>query len=232
MNPTLAKSAPVAIPVSLRPLLEFPRIATLRSRRIKRALDLSITAVLTLAALPLIALISLAILLESGRPVFFRHQRVGRAGRSFFLWKFRTMVLDGDEVLARHLANDPEAAEEWAANRKLRHDPRVTRIGRLLRRTSLDELPQFLNILRGEMSLAGPRPIVEAEIGKYGPAWPLYSLTKPGLTGLWQVSGRNDTSYRRRIELDAAYVRNWTWTGDLQLLARTVKVVLSGRGAY
>ena len=125
MTPTVAKSAPVATPVSLRPLLEFPRIATLRSRRVKRTLDLSITALLFVIALPVICLISVAILIESGRPVFFRHQRVGRGGKPFSLWKFRTMVVEGDRVLAEHLAESPEAAEEWASNRKLRNDPRV-----------------------------------------------------------------------------------------------------------
>jgi lipopolysaccharide/colanic/teichoic acid biosynthesis glycosyltransferase len=142
------------------------------------------------------------------------------------------MHVNGDEILARHLADNAEAAEEWQRNRKLRNDPRITRIGRWLRRSSLDELPQLLNILRGEMSLAGPRPIVAEEIGNYGVAWPLYALTAPGLTGLWQVSGRNDTTYRRRVELDAAYVRNWTPGLDFRLLWKTVGVVLKGKGAY
>jgi lipopolysaccharide/colanic/teichoic acid biosynthesis glycosyltransferase len=142
------------------------------------------------------------------------------------------MVPNADEVLAQHLANNPEAAAEWKANHKLRNDPRITYTGRLLRRSSLDELPQIWNVLRGEMSLAGPRPVVEAEIPHYGAAWPLYTLALPGLTGLWQVSGRNDTTYRRRVELDATYVRNWSLKLDFQLLLKTVRVVLKGKGAY
>jgi Undecaprenyl-phosphate galactose phosphotransferase WbaP len=203
-----------------------------RSRRIKRTIDVLAAVILAVLALPVAVVIALAILLESGRPVFFGHKRVGRAGRSFRVWKFRTMRVNGDEILARHLEENPEAAEEWGVNRKLRNDPRVTRIGRLLRRSSLDELPQIWNILRGQMSIAGPRPIVQEEIGKYGQAYPLYALTAPGLTGLWQVSGRNDTTYRHRVELDAAYVRNWTPGLDFLLLWKTVGVVLKGKGAY
>lgn len=213
-------------------LVEFPRLALPGARRVKRTLDIVFALALAIVALPVFLLIAAAILIESGRPVFFSHQRIGRGGRLFRLFKFRTMAQNSDALLAEYLADNPEAAREWEQNRKLRHDPRITRMGRLLRRTSLDELPQLLNILRGEMSMAGPRPIVEAEIAKYGHHYPLYSLAKPGLTGLWQVSGRNDTTYRRRVELDATYVRTWTPWLDLQLLFRTVQVVVKGKGAY
>jgi Undecaprenyl-phosphate galactose phosphotransferase WbaP len=223
-----AVSAAQAIPA----LVEFPRLALPGARRVKRTLDIAFAIVLAIVALPVSLLIAAAILIESGRPVFFRHRRIGRGGRSFSLLKFRTMAQNSDEILAEYLAGNPEAAHEWDRNRKLRYDPRVTRIGRLLRRTSLDELPQIFNIFRGEMSIAGPRPIVEAEIAKYGNTYPLYSLAKPGLTGLWQVSGRNDTTYRRRVELDAAYVRNWTPALDFKLLFKTVGVVVKGKGAY
>jgi lipopolysaccharide/colanic/teichoic acid biosynthesis glycosyltransferase len=212
--------------------VEFPRLALPYARRIKRSFDLAAGVLLAIAAFPVFVLVALAILIESGRPVFFGHNRVGRGGRTFRLWKFRTMQVNGDEILARHLQENPEAADEWQSNRKLRNDPRVTRIGRWLRHSSLDELPQLWNILRGDMSLAGPRPIVAEEIPHYGIAWPLYALTAPGLTGLWQVSGRNDTTYRRRVELDSAYVRHWTPVLDLKLLWKTVGVVLKGKGAY
>lgn len=232
MRLNTARSIPAAFPLQPLAPLEFPRLALSRSRRVKRTFDLVFAVLFAIAALPMFALVALAILIESGRPLFFGHDRIGRGGRTFRLWKFRTMRTDGDEILARHLDENPEAAEEWRLNRKLRHDPRVGRIGRLLRRSSLDELPQIWNILRGEMSVAGPRPIVRDEILNYGTAYPLYTLTAPGLTGLWQVSGRNDTTYRQRVELDAAYVRHWTPRLDVELLFRTVGVVLKGKGAY
>jgi Undecaprenyl-phosphate galactose phosphotransferase WbaP len=202
------------------------------ARRIKRIFDIFFATLLVFAAAPVAAVAAIAIWLESGGPIFFGHNRIGRGNRTFRLWKFRTMRTDGDAILAAHLEADPEAAAEWAETRKFRNDPRVTQVGRFLRRTSLDELPQLWNVLRGDMSLAGPRPVVEAEIEHYGASWPLYTLALPGLTGLWQVSGRSDTTYRRRVELDSAYVRNWTMGMDLMLLLRTVRVVIKGKGAY
>lgn len=210
----------------------FPALAGDRARVLKRSVDLLFGLAGALVALPLTLLIALAILVESGGPVLFSHARVGRGSRRFRLWKFRTMVQNSEEVLAAHLAEDPVSAAEWAATHKLRRDPRVTRVGRFLRRYSLDELPQIWNVLRGDMSVAGPRPIVETEIARYGSAFPLYALARPGLTGLWQVSGRNDTTYKKRVELDAFYVRNWSLSLDLSLILRTVKVVLRGHGAY
>jgi len=232
MRLNTARSIPVALPLEPQAPVAFPRLVLTRSRRIKRSFDIFFAVLFSIAALPVFLLIAVAVLLESGRPIFFGHNRVGRGGRTFRLWKFRTMRPEGDAILARHLEMNPEAAEEWRLNRKLRQDPRVTRVGRWLRRASLDELPQIWNILRGEMSVAGPRPIVRDEILNYGTAYPLYALTAPGLTGLWQVSGRNDTTYRQRVELDAAYVRNWSPALDLRLLFKTVRVVLNGKGAY
>jgi lipopolysaccharide/colanic/teichoic acid biosynthesis glycosyltransferase len=142
------------------------------------------------------------------------------------------MVPDADAVLTKYLETHPELKEEWLRDQKLRNDPRITRTGRFLRKTSLDELPQLWNVLRGEMSLVGPRPIVEAEIERYGANFALYTRVLPGLTGLWQVSGRNDTTYPERVALDSYYVRNWSVWLDLYILARTVWVVLAGKGAY
>ncbi len=232
MIPRVATSIATAPPIRRIEPLEFPVVASMRARRIKRAMDVVLGLMLLMLSAPLFLLIGLAILIESGAPVFFRQERVGRGNRRFRIFKFRTMVRNADEVLEQHLANDPDAWLEWETTHKLRRDPRVTRVGRLLRRTSLDELPQLWNVLRGEMSLAGPRPITDAEIRRYGAAFPFYTLTRPGLTGLWQVSGRNDTTYRRRVELDVQYVRRWSPWLDLQLLLRTVRVVLIGKGAY
>lgn len=234
MNPSQLHPAPsVAYQQPAAVAIAFPRLASPRSRRTKRVFDVFFALLLAIVAAPVAALIALAIWLESRRgPILFGHERIGRGGRRFRLWKFRTMVVNGDEVLAHHLAENPEANAEWRANHKLKNDPRVTRVGRVLRRTSLDELPQIWNVLRGEMSLAGPRPVVDAEMAHYGGAWPLYTLANPGLTGLWQVSGRNDTTYRRRVELDSAYVRNWSLKLDFILLLKTVRVVLKGKGAY
>jgi Undecaprenyl-phosphate galactose phosphotransferase WbaP len=234
MNPVQIHPAPsVAFQQPSVVTIAFPRLASPRSRRLKRAFDIFFALILALVAAPVAALIAAAIWLESRRgPILFAHERIGRGNRRFRLWKFRTMAPDADRVLAEYLESNPQAAAEWHANHKLRHDPRVTRIGRLLRRTSLDELPQIWNVLRGDMSLAGPRPVVDAEKAHYGASWPLYTLAMPGLTGLWQVSGRNDTTYRQRVELDASYVRNWSLKLDFILLLKTVRVVIKGKGAY
>jgi Undecaprenyl-phosphate galactose phosphotransferase WbaP len=232
MNPSPAKSvwaqaeAPVAVPI------EFPRLLCEESRSSKRVFDVVVAALIAILTLPVTAVIALAILIDSRGPVLFGHTRIGRGRRTFRVWKFRTMVVNGDEVLRHHFADNPAAALEWELTHKLKNDPRITRVGRLLRRTSLDELPQLWNVLRGDMSVVGPRPIVEAEIPKYGPAFRLYAQVAPGLTGLWQVSGRNDTSYDRRVELDTEYIRRWTAMLDFKLVLRTVRVVLAGTGAY
>ena len=182
--------------------------------------------------LPVYLLLSILIYLDSPGPILFSHRRVGRDGREFNCYKFRTMVPDAHAALQRYLSQHPESLQEWEETYKLKDDPRITRLGRFLRRTSLDELPQFLNVLKGEMSLCGPRPIVQDEVRKYGKFIEDYYLVKPGITGLWQVSGRNDVSYDDRVRMDSWYVRNWSVWLDLVILLKTVRYVLSGRGAY
>lgn len=201
-------------------------------QRFKRVFDIVVSGILALLGLPAGIVIALAIVLDSRGPVFFAHTRVGKGGRPFRLWKFRSMVERADERLEKHLRRHPELSREWALTHKLRCDPRVTRVGRWLRKTSLDELPQLWNVLRGDMSMVGPRPIVSAEAAEYGSAFSLYKQVSPGLTGLWQVSGRNDTHYFRRVELDCHYIRNWTVFSDIRILLKTVYVVVHGRGAY
>jgi undecaprenyl-phosphate galactose phosphotransferase len=193
-----------------------------------------VTASLLLLFLaPLLALVAVKIRLFDGGQVIFAHTRVGRHGRLFPCYKFRTMVANSAEVLAELLAKDPVARAEWERDRKLRCDPRITPLGRLLRKTSLDELPQLINVVRGEMSLVGPRPVVPDELELYGAARIYYLQVRPGLTGLWQISGRNDLDYERRVSLDAWYVRNWTLWYDILILVRTLLVVPGkANGAY
>ncbi len=180
---------------------------------------------------PLLLILTLLVRADGG-PAFYRQCRIGAGGRIFECIKFRSMVRDADRVLQDLLDTDPSAAAEWAATHKLRNDARITRIGRFLRRWSLDELPQLFNVVRGEMSLVGPRPIVAAEIIRYGDAIEYYYAARPGLTGLWQVSGRSDMSYAQRVQLDAWYVRNWTLGHDIAILLKTIPAVFSRRGAH
>ena len=229
----LGASAARGRSISREPIiLDRTGLLASRSRLFKRVFDLVLVAFLGLLALVPGVLIALAIAIDSRGPVFFAHRRAGEARRTFRLWKFRSMVRDADALLERYLRQHPERASEWEHTHKLKDDPRVTRVGRFLRKTSLDELPQLWNVLRGDMSMVGPRPIVAAEVAKYGPAFGLYSQVLPGLTGLWQVSGRNDTQYGRRVELDCHYIRNWSATRDLEILVRTAGVIVRGRGAY
>lgn len=201
------------------------------SRLLKSVFDLTAAGLLVVLFAPL--LFGLAMLVRAdGGPAFYRHRRIGAGGRVFDCIKFRSMVVDADQVLRHLLDRDPAAAAEWAATQKLRQDPRITAIGRFLRRSSLDELPQLFNVLRGEMSLVGPRPIVMSEIARYADDIEYYYAAKPGLTGLWQVSGRNDTSYDRRVRLDVWYVRNWTLWHDIAILFKTVPAVFLRRGAH
>ena len=202
------------------------------ARVLKRILDVIVAALLLILALPLAIAIALAIVLENRGPVFFAHTRIGKGKRRFRLWKFRSMVVDADAMLARHLEAHPDDLAEWREMHKLKDDPRVTGVGRLLRRSRLDELPQLISVLRGEMSMVGPRPIVEEEISKYGPVFSLYVQVLPGLTGLWQISPHTHTSYRERTELDMKYMRERTIWMDLLVLLKTVRVVILGRGAY
>ena len=201
------------------------------SRLLKATFDVLVSAIAILILAPLLLGLSILCVLDGG-PALFRHTRVGTQGRSFCCFKFRTMVVDADRVLGEALARDPALAAEWTANRKLIDDPRITRVGRFLRKTSLDELPQLFNVLRLEMSLVGPRPIVENEVALYGEHIAQYYAARPGLTGLWQVSGRNNTSYERRVQLDVWYVNNWSIWHDIAVLLKTIPAVLHRQGAY
>jgi exopolysaccharide production protein ExoY len=199
---------------------------------IKRTVDVvgSVGALVFFA--PLMLLIAMLIWTTNPGPIFFRQARIGRGGRKFNCYKFRSMATTADELLAKLLSTDPVAREEWSRLHKLTRDPRVTPVGRVLRLSSLDELPQLLNVLRGDMSLIGPRPIVAAEIDRYGRYINDYMTVRPGVTGLWQISGRNDTTYRRRVALDVVYARRCCWQMDLWILLRTIPAVLKWDGAY
>ena len=199
--------------------------------RSKRIFDLTMAMLLLVGIAPAMLVIAWLIRRDGG-PVFFGHHRMGASGQVFRCWKFRTMVVDADRVLRELLSRDPEARAEWERDFKLRNDPRITAIGGFLRRTSLDELPQLFNVLVGEMSLAGPRPIVSQEIERYGEFIASYWQCRPGLSGPWQISGRNDVSYQTRVWLDHAYVENWSFARDVAILAKTVIVVLKRSGAY
>ena len=198
----------------------------------KRVTDVTLVLLAAPLWLPLMGVIALIIRLDSRGPAFFVQPRFGRYGRTFRLLKFRTMVPDADERLSAHLAACPDRTAEWERSAKLRHDPRITRAGRLLRRLSLDELPQLINVLRGDMSLVGPRPVPLVERERYGEAFLLYCRVRPGLTGPWQVNGRNELPYERRKSLDKAYVRGRTFRGDMLLILKTFRAVWSRRGAY
>lgn len=180
---------------------------------------------------PFLLVVSLVILCSTGRPVLFAHQRVGRNGRPFECLKFRTMAPDAEARLQGLLDRDPEARAQWESQQKLDDDPRITCTGEFLRRTSLDELPQFWNVLRGDMAIVGPRPIVQEECRRYGKHLEAYLSVKPGITGLWQVSGRSATTYAERVEMDAEYVRTRCFTGDLKIILLTIRTVLTGKGA-
>jgi len=199
---------------------------------IKRTFDLTASIIALILLAPLFMMIGALVKSGDGGSILYGHKRIGRNGETFHCLKFRTMVENGDEVLQRHLRDNPEALEEWTATRKLQNDPRVTRVGQILRKLSLDELPQILNIVRGEMSVVGPRPVVSEELDYYGPAAEFYLASRPGLTGLWQVSGRNDVSYAARVAFDAHYVQNWSLATDLAIIIKTVPAVVASRGSY
>jgi exopolysaccharide production protein ExoY len=200
--------------------------------QVDAALNALVAGLLLLAASPLMAYVAWRVWREGGgAPVLFAHYRVGRGGRLFRCWKFRSMVPRADAVLAELLARDPQARVQWEREHKLDNDPRITPIGRFLRRTSLDELPQLFNVLWGDMRLVGPRPIVVHELRRYGALKHHYLSVTPGMTGLWQVSGRNNTTYEQRVELDRRYVEQRSFKLDLSILLRTAHVVLTGHGA-
>ena len=200
-------------------------------RLAKRTLDVIGAALGLLFFAPVLLLVAAAVAISEGRPVIYAHSRVGRGGRRFDCLKFRTMARDSEARLAAHLVASPEARREWQETQKLEDDPRVGCLGRVLRRSSLDELPQLWNVLRGDMSLVGPRPVVEDEERFYGPHFEAYKSVRPGLTGAWQVSGRSDTSYEQRVALDVSYVRDGGLLVDMDIILRTVSVILTGRGA-
>lgn len=199
---------------------------------IHRLLDLTLAGSLLLFVSPMLVLIALAVKLQDGGPILFKQVRLGRHGRPFVCLKMRTMAPNAEAQLEALLAVDAEARQDWASYRKLKNDPRTTRLGRLLRKSSLDELPQFLNVLRGDMSVVGPRPIVDAEAVNYGRHFRHYCAVRPGITGLWQINGRNNTNYRRRVALDVLYVRSRSVRLDLAILVSTVPAVLLRNGSY
>ena len=197
----------------------------------KRSLDVGVAVTALFVLLPLLLLIAVLVWSGDRQAPIYRHMRLGRDGRRFGCLKFRSMVTDGEAVLAAHLAASPRARAEWAETHKLSDDPRITPIGHVLRKTSLDELPQLWNVLRGEMSLVGPRPIVPAEVARYGRAFATCFAVPPGVTGLWQVSGRSDTTYAERVALDLDYATRWSLRRDLAILLRTIPAVLAQRGS-
>lgn len=205
---------------------------TFRYRVLKRIFDILLVLVSLPVLLPLLAVISALVVLSSRGPVFYSHRRIRQSGVFFSMWKFRTMCDNSAEVLEDYLRCHPEARAEWSRTHKLKRDPRITSVGRLLRRYSMDELPQVWNVVRGQMTLVGPRPIVAAEVEKYGDGFGHYCRVKPGLTGLWQVSGRSELTYPQRVALDCDYVERWSLRRDIVILARTFSSVANKDGAY
>jgi exopolysaccharide production protein ExoY len=197
-----------------------------------RILDILIASAVLIFMAPLMIAVAIAIKIQDGGPILFGHGRVGYEGRAFRCWKFRSMVVDAEDRLAALLARDPAARQEWEADHKLRCDPRVTLFGRFMRVTSLDEFPQLFNVLSGEMSLVGPRPIVTAEIARYGRWYNAYCSVRPGVTGVWQVSGRNDVGYRQRVAMDVFFARSRSTSLYVKLLLATLPAVLKRSGSY
>lgn len=213
--------------------LELQQSLLRPSRRLlKRVLDILLVLAGSVVVVPLILVVTLLVRCSSRGPIFYSQQRVGRGGRAFSIWKFRTMRTDAEQILAKVLAEDAERRAEWERDHKLRRDPRVTLIGNLLRQTSLDELPQIWNVLIGQMSLVGPRPVTEAEAFRYREQWDIYLRVRPGLTGLWQVSRTAQTTYDQRVAMDVYYIHNWSPWFDLIILGRTCRAVLRREGAY
>lgn len=197
----------------------------------KRCFDISVAGIALFLLLPLFLLLGLLVWAGDRKAPIFRHVRIGRDGRPFGCLKFRSMITDGDAVLRAHLAADPDAQREWNETHKLSSDPRITPLGHILRKTSLDELPQLVNVLRGEMSLVGPRPIVAAEVERYGNAFATCFSVTPGVTGLWQVSGRSDCTYAERVALDLDYATRWSLSRDITIMLHTIPAVLAQRGS-
>lgn len=206
-------------------------LTRLPARFIKRAMDIVVSACLLVIFMPLLLTLA-AVVKSDGGPAFFGHMRLGLGGKKFPCYKFRSMVPNASELLKEILAKDPIARAEWEKDFKLKNDIRITQIGKFLRKTSLDELPQLWNVFMGHMSLVGPRPIVESELERYKEDADYYLMAKPGMTGLWQVSGRNDTDYATRVYLDAWYVKNWSLWYDISILCKTAGVMIRPKGAY
>ncbi|WP_039925036.1 sugar transferase, partial [Treponema sp. JC4] len=202
------------------------------NKLLKRLLDLFIILCLSPIWVPVFALCALLTKITSKGPVFYGHKRVGRNGKTIKCWKFRSMVVNSQEILEKLLAENEEMRLQWEKDRKLENDPRITKFGKILRKTSMDELPQLINILLGEMSLVGPRPVTEPELEKYGDYKDYVLSVKPGLSGMWQISGRSDTGYEERISYDTYYIQNWSIWLDIWILIKSVWVVLLGKGAY
>jgi Undecaprenyl-phosphate galactose phosphotransferase WbaP len=220
-----------------RPLWTSQRVNTapskfFRYRVIKRCADITLVLISMPIMLLVLGAVSALVALSSPGPVFYSHRRILKGGAFFSMWKFRTMCVNSTEVLEQYLARHPKARAEWNKTHKLRNDPRVTPIGSFLRRYSLDELPQLWNVLAGQMSLVGPRPIVAAEVEKYGECFDCYCRVKPGLTGLWQVSGRSELTYEERVALDCQYVERWSLRKDLIILSKTFSSVIKQDGAF
>ncbi|MBO6204212.1 MAG: undecaprenyl-phosphate galactose phosphotransferase WbaP, partial [Selenomonas sp.] len=207
-------------------------LAMRRNKIYKRIFDLVCTICGGLLILPIIAIVALLVAIDNKGNVIFAHRRIGKDGKEFPCYKFQSMVPNAQEILQDYLAKNPEARKEWEESFKLTNDPRVTKLGGFLRKTSLDELPQLWNVIRGDMSLVGPRPIVKKEIERYGEYFREYAMVLPGITGMWQASGRSDTTYEERVAMDTWYVRNWSVWLDIMYLAKTFTAVLFGKGAY
>ncbi len=201
-------------------------------RNIKAIFDKIVSISLFIIFLPLILVLYVIVYISTKGDPVYKQKRVGKDGKMFHIYKFRTMRVDADKMLEELLENDPELKAEWEREFKLKDDPRITKIGKFLRKTSLDELPQLYNVFQGKMSLVGPRPIIEDEIPKYGEYFKYFTAVKPGITGLWQVSGRNDISYDERVRLDVWYVRNWSLELDIMILVKTAAIVLMRKGSY
>ncbi|MCJ2186818.1 sugar transferase [Novosphingobium beihaiensis] len=197
-----------------------------------RGFDIVLALLILIAVLPFLVLVTLVLFVSDPGPVFFVHRRIGYRGRYFNCLKFRTMKVDGDAILRAHLETNEAARREWEVGRKLRKDPRVTPVGAVMRKLSLDEFPQLINVLMGDMSMVGPRPIVDDEVACYGSHFPHYCLVRPGLTGLWQTSGRSDTSFQQRVEMDLSYIARKSLALDAWLLCKTVPAVVMARGSY
>lgn len=208
----------------------FP--AVISGQTLKRALDPILAALALLCLSPLLLLVAAAIYLDDRGPVFFKQERIGKRGLPFVCFKFRSMHVDAERIAQQWTQTRPDLAELFQTHSKLRDDPRITRVGQFLRRTSLDELPQLVNVLLGDMSLVGPRPILPREIDRYGQALRFYTQVRPGMTGLWQISGRADRSFEDRVKLDVQYVREESLGLYLRILLRTIPAVLQRKGAY